>query len=140
MKFNLIFDKAYKVWLADIKARVRNAQIKAALSVNTELLKLYWSIGADVVVKQKKAKWGDGLIDQLSKDLSAEFPDMKGFSRSNLMYVRQWHLFYGKDKRFVQQLVGQIVRIPKYQLTHSLPKKLKSSLPTIEDIEKELSK
>ena len=87
MKSNLVFNKEYKVWIADIKARVRNAQIKAALSVNTELLKLYWSIGADIVARQKNAKWGDGLIDQLSKDLSTEFPDMKGFSRSNLMYI-----------------------------------------------------
>ena len=113
MKSSLIFDKAYKTWLADIKARVRNAQIKAALSVNTELLKLYWSIGADVVAKQKKAKWGDGLIDQLSKDLSAEFPDMKGFSRRNMMYVQKWYLFYsGKNDELVQQVVALITQIP----------------------------
>lgn len=112
MKSSLIFDKAYKDWLADIKARVRNAQIKAALSVNTELLGLYWSIGADIVAKQKKAQWGDGLIDQLSKDLSAEFPDMKGFSRSNLMYIQKWYLFFSKSKQFVQQPVGQITQIP----------------------------
>ena len=53
MKYNLINSKEYKVWLADIKARVRSAQIKAALSVNVELLKLYWSIGADIVARQK---------------------------------------------------------------------------------------
>lgn len=84
------FNKEYKVWLTDIKARVRNAQIKAALSVNTELLKLYWSIGTDIVVKQKKAKWGEGFLLRLSKDLMAEFPDMKGFSERNLKYIRQW--------------------------------------------------
>ncbi len=57
-KSNLISDKVYKAWLLDIKARVRNAQIKAAVSVNTQLLELYWSIGADNVAKQKKAHWG----------------------------------------------------------------------------------
>ena len=112
MKSNLIFDKAYKVWIADIKARVRSAQIKAAVKVNTELLDLYWWLGGDIVEKQKKSKWGDGLIDQLSKDLSSEFPDMKGFSRSNLMYVQKWYLFFSKSKQFVQQPVGQITQIP----------------------------
>ena len=112
MKSNLVLDKSYKDWLADIKVRVRNVQIKAAVSVNTELLKLYWSIGAEVVAKQKKAKWGDGLIDQLSKDLSREFPDMKGFSRSNLMYIKKWYLFFSKSDQIVQQPVGQFTQIP----------------------------
>ncbi|MBF0485310.1 MAG: DUF1016 family protein [Candidatus Omnitrophica bacterium] len=121
MKSDLIVDKEYKNWLVDIKARVRTAQIKAALSVNTELLTLYWSIGTEIIAKQKKAKWGDGLIDQLSKDLSVEFPDMKGFSRRNLMYIQEWALFYSQSKvntsqetggQFVQQVVAQIIQIP----------------------------
>ncbi len=113
MKSNLIFDKAYKVWLAGIKARVRNAQIKAAVKVNTELLDLYWWLGGDIVEKQKKSKWGDSLIEQLSKDLSEEFPNMKGFSRRNLMYVQKWFLFYsGKKNELVQQAVALITQIP----------------------------
>jgi hypothetical protein len=80
MKSKILSDKNYKKWFADIKLKVRNAQIKAVVKVNTELLSLYWELGADIVEKQKNAKWGDGLIDQLSKDLSQEFPDMKGFS------------------------------------------------------------
>ena len=112
MKSNLVFDKEYKVWLTDIKARVRSAQIKAALNVNTELLKLYWSIGADIVARQKSAKWGDSLLLRLSKDLMAEFPDMKGFSERNLKYIRQWYVFYSKEKTFGQQLVAQIIQIP----------------------------
>ena len=112
MKSDLIFDKEYKVWLADIKARVRNAQIKAALKVNTELLELYWSIGTDIVERQKKSKWGDRLLPRLSKDLMTEFPDMKGFSVRNLKYIRQWYLFYSKEKTIGQQLVAQIIQIP----------------------------
>ena len=69
MKSNLIFDKEYKVWLANIKTRVRNAQIKAAISVNTELLKLYWGIGADIVARQKNAKWGDSLLPRSLSDI-----------------------------------------------------------------------
>jgi len=105
---NLAVDNQYKDWLSDLKHKVRNAQIKAVLKVNAELLTLYWELGADLVTKQVNAKWGDGLIDQLSIDLSAEFPEMKGFSRSNLMYIKKWYLFYAQSDAIVQQAVGQL--------------------------------
>ncbi|MFH1798149.1 MAG: PDDEXK nuclease domain-containing protein [Candidatus Omnitrophota bacterium] len=105
-------NKEYKQWLLELKNKIQKAQIKAAIKVNTELLLLYWEMGADIVKKQKNAKWGEGFIEQLSSDLMREFPDMKGFSRSNLMYIRQWYLFYSSDKAIVQQLVGQLVEIP----------------------------
>ena len=108
MKLELGHDHNYIKWLADIKAKVRNAQIKAAVKVNTELLMLYWELGANIVRKQAEAKWGDGLIDQLSKDLSFEFPDMKGFSRTNLLYIRKWYLFYSEGFKKVPQAVGQM--------------------------------
>ena len=112
MEYNLIFDKEYKALFADIKARIRSTQIKAALSVNSELLKLYWSIGADIVFRQKSAKWGDSFLLRLSRDLMAEFPDMKGFSERNLKYIRQWYLFYSEGKTIGQQVVAQITQIP----------------------------
>ena len=112
MKGDLIIDNEYKAWLSDIKLKVRNAQIKAALKVQTELLTFYWELGADIVAKQTQARWGDGLIDQLSRDLMAEFPDMKGFSRSNLKYIKKWHLFYRSAT-----LPGPIVQQPVAQLT-----------------------
>lgn len=117
MKSNLVFDKAYKDWLADIKARVRNAQIKAAVKVNTELLDLYWWLGGDIVEKQKKSKWGDGLLPRLSKDLMAEFSDMKGFSLSNLKYIKQWFLFYNQSAAIGQQAVGLIAQQVVAQIT-----------------------
>lgn len=101
-------DKEYKDWLTEIKLKVRHAQLKAAVKVNTELLVLYWELGADIVAKQEHTKWGEGLINRLSKDLMSEFPDMKGFSRSNLMYIKKWYLFYSKSSTIVQQPVGQI--------------------------------
>ena len=109
MKYNLVSSKEYKVWLADIKARVRSAQIKAALSVNTELLKLYWSIGADIVARQKNAKWGDRFLVRISKDLMSEFPDMKGFSERNLKYIRQWYVFFSRGEAIGQQVVAQML-------------------------------
>ncbi|MBM4056491.1 MAG: DUF1016 domain-containing protein [Planctomycetes bacterium] len=116
MKSNLIMDKEYKDWLSEIKLKVRHTQLKAAVKVNTELLVLYWELGADIVAKQEHAKWGEGLIDRRSKDLMSEFPDMKGFSRSNLMYVKKWYLFYSKSIAIVQQPVGQFTKQPVSQL------------------------
>jgi len=85
---SVIQDKAYKAWVHDLKSQIQSAQIKAAVSVNKELLKLYWLLGSQIVEKQKAAAWGDGLIKQLSHDLRLEFPDMKGFSFRNLKYMR----------------------------------------------------
>jgi len=62
----------------------------AIIAVNSEMLQFYWELGAEIVEKQKSSSWGDRLLPQLSRDLSAEFPEMKGFSVSNLKYMRQW--------------------------------------------------
>jgi len=66
-----------------LKLSICRSQIKAAIKVNTELLRLYWDLGHDIVVRQMEATWGSGFFEQLSKELKAEFPDMKGFSASN---------------------------------------------------------
>jgi predicted nuclease of restriction endonuclease-like (RecB) superfamily len=97
----------YKQWLASLKLQIRSAQIKAAVRVNVELITLYWSLGHEISKKEKEAQWGDKLIPQLSKDLLLEFPDMKGFSKRNLFYIRQWVLFYNQSS-IVQQPVAQI--------------------------------
>ena len=93
---NDIITPEYKNWLRDLKQKVRQAQVKAAVQVNTALLSFYWELGADIVERQKTATWGSGFLKQLSIDLMAEFPDMKGFSYRNLVHVRNWHLFYHK--------------------------------------------
>ncbi|HAT72403.1 MAG TPA: DUF1016 domain-containing protein [Elusimicrobia bacterium] len=110
MKFNLTSSKGYRDWLADIKARIRKAQLKAIVTVNTQLLKFYWELGAEIVAKQTHSEWGDGFLPQLSKDLAAEFPGMTGFSQSNLKYIKQWYLFYSQGKPIGQQPVGQIAQ------------------------------
>jgi predicted nuclease of restriction endonuclease-like (RecB) superfamily len=117
MKHSLTIDKEYKQWLADLKEKVRKTQIKAAVKVNTELLSFYWELGAEIVTKQAKAKWGEGFLNQLSRDLTAAFPDMKGFSKRNLEIIRQWHLFYTKDNIIEKQPVGQIAK----QVVSQLP-------------------
>ncbi|MEM7531324.1 MAG: PDDEXK nuclease domain-containing protein [Chloroflexota bacterium] len=116
MSFELTGDQQYKEWLLDIKSKIRNTQIKAAIKVNQELLMLYWNLGAEIVDKQATTQWGSGFIRQLSNDLQTEFPDMKGFSKRNLETARQWYLFYSKFNKttsdelrpIAQQLVAQL--------------------------------
>jgi predicted nuclease of restriction endonuclease-like (RecB) superfamily len=96
----------YKKFLREIKARIQTAQIKAAIKVNVELLRLYWDLAQMIVQKQKQSAWGDGLIAAVSKDLTREFPGMKGFSPTNLKYMRNWYLFYVNENS--SQLVGKI--------------------------------
>lgn len=105
---NLTHSRQYHTWLQDIKKRVRQAQLKAATFVNTALLGFYWNLGADIVEKQKQAAWGSGFLKQLSKDLTAAFPDMKGFSYRNLRAIKQWYLFYFQDDTIMEQPVPQL--------------------------------
>jgi predicted nuclease of restriction endonuclease-like (RecB) superfamily len=97
----------YPIFLKSLKDRIRTAQIKAVLAVNRELVLLYWQIGNDILMRQRQQGWGAKVIDQLAKDLRAEFPEMKGISRSNLFYMRAFAEAY-PDIEFVQQVVGQI--------------------------------
>ena len=84
----------YLEWLKSLKQRFRQAQLKASVRVNSALLGFYWELGADIVEKQKNAVWGSGFLKRLCTDLSAEFPDVAGFSYRNVKYIRQWHRFY----------------------------------------------
>jgi len=114
MEKKQVVDGEYKKWVMELKTRIRSAQVKAAIAVNRELLELYWDLGREICEKQKVANWGDGLIVQLAKDLSAAFPGVKGFSRTNLFYIRKWYLFYASEvvpqgeaeSGIVQQAVG----------------------------------
>ncbi len=104
----LLKNSDYKNWFVDLKQKIQQSQIKAALAVNSQLILLYWDLGKQIVEKQENAKWGSGFIDQLSKDLKKEFPDMNGFSRSNLFAMKKFYLFYKQKDTIVQQLVGQL--------------------------------
>ena len=104
----LATNRDFKSWVSQLKKDIRSAQIKAAIKVNTELLRLYWRMGADICEKQKSASWGDGWLKELSRELMTEFPDMKGFSHRNLQYIRQWYLFYNQENTIVQQVVAQL--------------------------------
>lgn len=110
----------HRNWLTDIKQRIRKAQIKAAIQVNTTLLTFYWELGADIVERQQSAKWGSGFLKQLSADLMAEFPDMKGFSYRNIRAIRQWYLFYTEGVSNLAADCGQIAQQDVSQLTRDI--------------------
>ena len=97
-------ESEYKIWLIELTSKIRSAQIKAALAVNSSLIQLYWEIGKQIADKQALFEGRNNYVAQLSKDLQAEFPDIKGFSRTNLFYIRKFYQFYGMAS--VQQVVG----------------------------------
>jgi predicted nuclease of restriction endonuclease-like (RecB) superfamily len=110
----------YPTLLADLKTRVRNAQLRAAVSVNRELIGLYWDIGKAIVERQKKHKWGDQVIDHLARDLTSAFPQMAGFSRPNLYRMRAFYLGYSPGKPIVAQAVRQLPATASKSLAEEL--------------------
>ena len=78
----------YNHWLIELKARIHTAQQRATLSVNRELVLLYWQIGRDILTRQAEQGWGAKVIERLAHDLRTAFPQMKGFSPRNLKYMR----------------------------------------------------
>ncbi len=103
----LIKDPDFKQWLVDLKVRIRQSQIRAMVKVNDEMLRLYWDMGRDITVRQMDAVWGGRFFDNLSKELKAEFPDMQGFSVTNLKYCKYFYQFYSRDNTIRQQLVDE---------------------------------
>ncbi len=101
-------DKSYKTWLEKLKYKISVSQLKAAVSVNTQLMELYWDLAKEIITKQYESSWGDAILEQLSIDLRLSFPNIKGFSRRNLYAIRQWYLFYSPSSEFVPQAVAQI--------------------------------
>jgi predicted nuclease of restriction endonuclease-like (RecB) superfamily len=97
----------YARFLSELKQRIRTARLQAALSVNRELILLYWEIGRDILARQTAEGWGTKVIDRLAQDLQRDFPDMTGLSARNLKYMRSFAEAYA-DSEFVQQVVAQL--------------------------------
>jgi predicted nuclease of restriction endonuclease-like (RecB) superfamily len=102
-----ISPEGYEDFLRELKKRIRNAQTKAVVAVNRELILLYWHIGREILERQNRAGWGAKVIGRLAADLHSEFPDVRGFSRTNLLYMRAFAEAWPEEP-FVQQVVGQI--------------------------------
>ena len=112
-----LVSQEYKIWLESLKNKFRSSQIKASIKVNTTLLEFYWDLGGQIVQKQEEHKRRSGFLEKLSHDLSAEFPDVKGFSYRNIRFIRQWYIFWQQDAAKIenenwQQLVAILFQIP----------------------------
>jgi predicted nuclease of restriction endonuclease-like (RecB) superfamily len=156
----------YADGLHDLKNRIHSAQQRAALAVNRELVLLYWQIGRDILARQAEQGWGAKVFERLAHDLRTAFPEMKGFSPRNLQYMRAFAEAW-PEAALVQQAVAPIpwghnqvlldrlnteaerrwcaladktqpMGIAVYKLLESLPAELQASLPSIEQIEREL--
>lgn len=117
----------YTQTLIEIKNKIQEAQVKAIIAVNTELLKLYWTIGKIIVVQQEKNAWGTNVIEKLAQDLQNLFPGLGGFSRANVFRMRGFYLAYEK----VAQAVRQLEDLPIFNIPWShniiLLQKIKSN-------------
>ena len=112
-----LVSQEYKIWLESLKNKFRSSQIKASIKVNTTLLEFYWDLGGQIVQKQEEHKRRSGFLEKLSHDLSAEFPDVKGFSYRNIRFIRQWYIFWQQDAAKIenenwQQLVAILFQVP----------------------------
>lgn len=100
--------EGYDGFLRKLRARIQQAQVKAALAMNRELILLYWKIGKEIAERQEEAGWGSVVLDQLSEDLNFTCPDVSGFSRRNLYRMRAIYLAYRDDPEVVPRIVAQI--------------------------------
>ncbi len=104
----MLSDSKYVEWLSEVKARFCQSQIKASIRVNTSMLEFYWSIGRDLVALRAEERWGAGVVKQFALDMRQAFPDITGFSDSNVKYMKQWYSFYFERITKSQQPAGQI--------------------------------
>ena len=101
-------DEGYVQWMADIKQRFRQSQVKAAVRVNTAMLEFYWSVGRDLMALRAEERWGAGVVKQFALDMRQAFPDETGFSDTNVKYMKRWYLFYYERVIKGQRPVDQI--------------------------------
>ena len=97
----------YAVWVQSISKRYRLSQIKAAVAVNTEMLKFYFGLGADIVRMEKKQPWGSGFLKRLSLDLKMQMPEAECFSPRNLYYMRDFFKLYATEA-FLHQVGAKL--------------------------------
>jgi predicted nuclease of restriction endonuclease-like (RecB) superfamily len=106
-KNNAIDSSSYPVLLQQIKEKIKTAQLRASLAVNSELIFLYWEIGHMLSIKMEQERWGAKVIDRLAHDLGRDFPGVSGFSPRNLRYMRKFAESY-PDPAILQALLAKI--------------------------------
>ena len=103
-----ILDKDYLQWVKGLCMRYRQSQIKAAVKVNTEMLKFYWSLGRDIVTLKAEDRWGSKFFHNLSRDLKEANPSTTCFSPKNLLYMKNFYCMYQPYFEIGQQVADQL--------------------------------
>jgi len=103
-----IIDGDYRKWVEDLGKRFRQSQIKAAVSVNSEMLRFYWELGRDIVEMQAEKRWGDKLMQNLSKDLQNAIPNSTGLTVRNIYYCKKFYRLYNQQFKIVPQVGAQL--------------------------------
>ena len=91
---SLVDNKEYFEALTALKQEIKTARLRAHISVNQELVLLYWRIGKEIIKRKSELSWGSKVVDQLSQDLRHEFPEMTGLSARNLVYMQTFAAAY----------------------------------------------
>lgn len=121
-------DKEYAQWIKELSERFRASQIKAAVSVNREMLRYYWSIGRDIVARDAENYYGAGFYKNLSEDLKAELPGVKGLSEKNLQYMKRIYSLYSQYFENRQQVVDDFNSQNCPQAVGNLPEVVSTSI------------
>ena len=108
----------YNNLLTDIKHRIRQAQTKAIISANSEMISMYWDIGKMLTEKQKVAGWGAAVIPKLSKDIHNELPELKGFSERN---IGRMIAFFREYPDFSTILPQAVAKLPDQTMLADIP-------------------
>mgnify|MGYP001800144974 CR=1 FL=1 len=111
-KKHAVIPDSYPQLIKELKEKVRTAQARAHLSVNREMIKLYWEIGKTIVEKQKGEKWGTKVIEKIGEDLQKELPGIEGFSRRNIFRMRAFYMSY----QIVPQTVALLEDLPIFHI------------------------
>ena len=112
-------DDQYRSWIQDVSKRFRQSQIKAAVHVNAEMLRFYWSLGRDISAMSANAGYGSGFYQSVSTDLKELFPEVHSFSVTNLKYMRYFYELYPR-REIVHRLltISGVLKIVNSLLTN----------------------
>lgn len=120
-------DREYTEWISDVSKRFRQCQVKAAMKVNDEMLRFFWSLGRDMEKKKSDYAWGSRFYSRVSRDLVAALPEVKSFSQRNLQYMNQFYRMFPdavNTKQAVSQLEAEAIahqvdaQLAKTEITH----------------------
>ena len=118
-----LVNEEYKDFIVDIKNKIRNSQYEAMRAVNQTLIGLYWGIGQEIYNQQQEKGWGKSIVEVLSKEIQKDFPDVKGFSSSNLWRMRNFYVTYSNEK-----ILAPLVREISWSKNIAIMEKCKENL------------